>query len=170
MRSVAESLPGRVGTVHLVTADYPFEIPGDLRLLPDTILGKLEQVVGDRYGFDMAGRSRDSSRTAWGGVSSALASHFASTWRIAQSPTWLDYSLLDNVGMNFPRFRYTTHSEIFHLPYAEPAGNEPLGRVEDEELTWRLHALPTFNSMVIEGQIDWIPGLVSRGRDHDNAC
>lgn len=157
MRSVLESLSGHIGTVHLLTADYPFEYPNDVPLVPDDVLAKM----GDPLG--------------------AL-----STWRIAQTPTWLNFAYLDPASpshpyhpastdallgrkgqltkqeLQFPRFRYAVHSEVFHLPTVErDAVTEELGEREWTEKEWRRMALPTFNSMAIESRIGWMPGLVS---------
>jgi 3-O-alpha-D-mannopyranosyl-alpha-D-mannopyranose xylosylphosphotransferase len=156
MRSVLESLSGHIGTVHLLTADYPFEYPNDVPLVPEDVLAKM------------------------GDPSVAL-----STWRIAQTPTWLNFAHLDPASpshpyhpastdallgrkgqltkqeLQFPRFRYAVHSEVFHLPTVErDAVTEELGEREWTEREWRRMALPTYNSMAIESRIGWMPGLV----------
>lgn len=98
-------------------------------------------------------------------------------WRVAQTPTWLNFSRLDPRSATqpshqsststsakgstgrLPRFRYATHSEIFRLPSA--------GRSEDaathaaRERRWRNDALPTFNSMSIESRLGWLPGMAN---------
>ncbi|TXT04980.1 hypothetical protein VHUM_03800 [Vanrija humicola] len=82
-----------------------------------------------------------------------------SRWRVAQTPTWLDFSRLDPSSPSHP-FRYATHSEIFHLPTIErDAMTMEAGEKEWREAEWRKNALPTYNSMSIESRIGWLPGL-----------
>ncbi|OCF33813.1 hypothetical protein I316_04525 [Kwoniella heveanensis BCC8398] len=193
MRSVLDALPGHLRTFHLILADYPFDVPADLRLLPESIVAQLEaslaseprrrhsrDLPGDDDGleeFNITMRSKES-------VSPALASHLASEWRVAQTPTWLDFSRRDksspshpfhpfsanqnlqNQGklhraeMRYPSLRYGAHSEIFHLPSMDRDGlTEELGEREWKEQEWRKKALPSFNSMAIESRVGWLPGL-----------
>lgn len=90
--------------------------------------------------------------------------HARGTMRVAQTPTWLNFSRLNATagvapGRHIigPNFRYAVHSEIFHLPTSEgeTLTNGP-GAVEEE---WRTKALPSFNSMSIESRLSWLPGL-----------
>jgi 3-O-alpha-D-mannopyranosyl-alpha-D-mannopyranose xylosylphosphotransferase len=115
-------------------------------------------------------------------VSLALADHLAATWRVAQAPSWLNYSKLDPASRShpyylkdpsssaaghrkgkhsYPNLRYAGHSEIFHLPTLDRDGKtEELGEREWREKEWKKQALPSFNSMAIETRIGWLPGLV----------
>lgn len=84
--------------------------------------------------------------------------------RVAQTPTWLDFSRLnasadDTTGRQNtrPSFRYAVHSEIFHLPTGPTdAVSEGQESVEEQ---WRAKALPSFNSMSIESRMAWLPAL-----------
>ena len=146
------ALPGKVGTFHLITADYPFRVPADLGTIPDRVVARLQGAVQ-------------------GGVSTDLASELESDWRIAQTPTWLDFSKRDpsapdhpkhtsKSGDDYPLLRYATHSELFHLPtYDRNGKTEELGEHEWKEQQWRKRALPSFNSMAIESRIGWLHGL-----------
>lgn len=127
MRSVLAALPGKLKTVHLVTADMPLG-PGDDHLVP---------------------------------------SHEEEDWRLAQAPTWLDYSKRDpsapshpEYGNAYPTLRYASHSEIFHLPTYDRDGKSlELGEHEWKESQWIAKALPSYNSMAIESRIGWLQGL-----------
>jgi len=106
-----------------------------------------------------------------GGISSELASVLEREWRIAQTPTWLDFSKRDpsssdhphhssRTGQHYPLLRYATHSELFHLPtYDRNGKTEELGEHEWKQQQWRKKALPSFNSMSIESRIGWLHGL-----------
>ena len=77
-------------------------------------------------------------------------------WRVAQAPVWLDYSKREGK----PALRYTSHSEIYHLPTFDRNGKtEELGEHEWREKQWRDKALPSFNSMSIESRVGWVQGL-----------
>ncbi|BEJ06147.1 hypothetical protein CcaverHIS641_0306690 [Cutaneotrichosporon cavernicola] len=69
--------------------------------------------------------------------------------RVAQTPTWLDFSRLNST--EGPNLQYAVHSEIFHLP-TPGASNEAVSE-------WRTKALPSYNSMAIESRLAWLPGL-----------
>lgn len=155
MRSVLDSLPGRIRTVHLITADFAFE-EDDMGLIPDQLLPILN--------------------TTYGAQGEELSLALRKEWRILQSPTWLNYSQRDpqdpdhpyhklklGLSSSYPVFRYAGHSEVFHLPTNDRNGNmEALGEREWKEAQWRGKALPSFNSMAIESRIGWLHGLVRR--------
>lgn len=195
MRSVLAALGGHIKTIHLIVYDYAFNVTRDLSLLPESTIEILEKKVNARGAApDQSGDSK---------VSPALAHHLESHWRVAQTPTWLDFSRLDPSSpyhpfylLNqthedeqrqtthegeqprtsedqqrlsndttppaplHPRFRYATHSEIFHLPTIErDAMTMEAGEREWREMEWRKNALPTYNSMSIESRVGWLPGL-----------
>jgi 3-O-alpha-D-mannopyranosyl-alpha-D-mannopyranose xylosylphosphotransferase len=151
MRSVLDSLPGHLRTLHLIVADYAFQ-PEDFSLLPESVITKLD-----------GPRRKDEE------ISQAFADRLLSHWRIAQSPTWLNFSRRDAIAPDhpyhsegYPSLRYAGHSEIFHLPTMDRnALTEELGEREWKEREWRKQALPSFNSMAIESRVGWLPGLVS---------
>ncbi|WWD07409.1 3-O-alpha-D-mannopyranosyl-alpha-D-mannopyranose xylosylphosphotransferase [Kwoniella europaea PYCC6329] len=188
MRSVLDALPGHLSTFHLILADYPFEVPNDLGLLPESILEDLEQKVASHGDLRHSHRSRqndidqstrnDSARSLMS-LSASLSAHLSLTWRVVQTPTWLDFSRRDKTSpshpfhpfssnqyrdarnkliraeANYPTLRYASHSEIFHLPSMDRDGlTEELGEREWREREWRKKALPSFNSMAIESRAD----------------
>nr|XP_018999326.1 uncharacterized protein I203_08102 [Kwoniella mangroviensis CBS 8507]OCF62787.1 hypothetical protein I203_08102 [Kwoniella mangroviensis CBS 8507] len=193
MRSVLDALPGRLSTFHLILADYPFEAPNDLSLLPESILEDLEQKVASHGDPRHSHRSRQNDNDQSTGndtarsftsLSASLSAHLSSTWRVVQTPTWLDFSRRDKTSpshpfhpfssnqyrdarnklvraeANYPTLRYASHSEIFHLPSMGRDGlTEELGEREWREREWRKKALPSFNSMAIESRVGWLPGL-----------
>ncbi|KAL1407040.1 Xanthine phosphoribosyltransferase 1 [Vanrija albida] len=183
MRSVMAALGGHIKTIHLIVYDYAFNVTRDLSLLPEATIELLEKKVNRR------GSAAAQSTTGSDGrrVSAALAQHLESRWRVAQTPTWLDFSRLDPSSPTHPfspangphvddgqspsngtksptplqpMFRYATHSEIFHLPTIErDAMTMEPGEKEWREKQWRKNALPTYNSMSIESRVGWLPGL-----------
>jgi 3-O-alpha-D-mannopyranosyl-alpha-D-mannopyranose xylosylphosphotransferase len=203
MRSVLASFPGSLRTFHLITADDPFTLPQDLGLLSPQQIRKLEALMptpaGERVMYkpptpkavtgtaEVFGRDSNDTKTDFEkrdlpAVSRALADHLAANWRVAQAPSWLDYSKLDPASRDhpyylkdsssntvghrkgkhsYPNLRYAGHSEIFHLPTLDRDGKtEELGEREWREKEWKKEALPSFNSMAIESRIGWLPGLV----------
>jgi hypothetical protein len=78
--------------------------------------------------------------------------HLDKRSRIAQTPAWLDFGQV-GCSAEEPRFQLSTHQEIFHLPARDAADRSG-------EDSWRIEALPTFNSKVIESRFGWVPGLV----------
>ena len=212
MRSVLDALPGHLRTFHLITADYPFSLTEDIPLIPHTVKKFLEVSLSARTlraGDRTQGKKKlsiavpddprekgsenpnvtelDSMQRSVLSVSSRLASHLSKEWRVAQTPTWLDFarrnpaspghpyhpstpqqqlvhgrrSRLTAAEANYPTFRYATHSEIFHLPSNDRDGvTEELGEREWKTRDWREKALPSFNSMAIESRVGWLPGLV----------
>jgi 3-O-alpha-D-mannopyranosyl-alpha-D-mannopyranose xylosylphosphotransferase len=148
MRSVLDSLPGHIRSFHLIVADYPFE-PEDLALLPNETIFKLDGKKGQNEE-----------------ISTQFADRLTSHWRVAQTPTWLDFSRRDPAAPNhpyhghYPTLRYAGHSEVFHLPTMDRhAVTEALGEREWKEREWRKQALPSFNSMAIESRVGWLQGL-----------
>lgn len=86
-----------------------------------------------------------------------VGDHSLDGFRLAQAPTWLDYSKRDEGS---PALRYAAHSEIFHLPtYDRNGKTEQLGEHEWRNEQWRAKAVPSFNSMAIESRIGWLHGL-----------
>lgn len=108
------------------------------------------------------------------------------TWRVAQTPSWLSYDMIDlsspkhplhhlytnptvekpaeaaHLYFNsHPSLKYAGHSEIFHLPSRLPSGKAVSTAVDEQrkEEEWRQHALPNFNSMAIESRIGFLWGL-----------
>ena len=208
MRSVLDSLPGHVRTFHLITTDFSFNYPADLALFPAAAIPDLEaSLLGQgevakpppeyrsKVSADLPGRKPISNQKLENtvaaelsipAISSTLASRLSSHWRVAQAPTWLDFSrrdpaspshpyhpaslrhssdsrrgVLRSVEANFPTLRYATHSEVFHLPTMEGDGmTGELGEREWRRRNWQKKALPSFNSMAIESRIGWLPGLV----------
>jgi len=142
MRSVIDSLPGKIRTCHLIVADFPFE-EEDLHLMPAEMLDKLDELT------------------------KPPVTHLTEQWRVAQTPTWLDFSRRDPAApshpyhsQSYPDLRYAGHSEIFHLPTMDRnAFTEELGEREWKEREWRKQALPSFNSMAIESRVGWLHGL-----------
>ncbi|WVR04824.1 hypothetical protein IAU60_001836 [Kwoniella sp. DSM 27419] len=181
MRSVLDALPGHLRTFHLILADYPFDYPNDVPLIPPSILPILEQNVKmnghRRHARDLLSPAQEHGNTNMTErldpfISPELASHLASTWRIAQTPTWLDFSQRDKSSpshpfhpfsanqlpdgqaklhkaeVEYPILRYAGHSEIFHLPSMDRDGHtEELGERQWKEAEWRKNALPSFNSI-----------------------
>jgi len=151
MRSVLAALPGKVKTFHLIVTDYPFRVPEDINLLPQEAVVKIQGGVSD--------------------IQPELLNELEREWRVAQTPTWLDFSKRDPAspdhpyhpahgGGHYPLLRYATHSEIYHLPtYDRNGRTEQLGEHEWKEQQWRAKALPSFNSMAIESRIGWLHGL-----------
>lgn len=188
MRSLLDALPGKIRTIHLITADLPFT-EEDVGLLPPAVIVKLESHIRPRDVIDEEAQNEPADRAASSHadspprISNSLLDHLTSTWRIAQSPTWLNFARRDpaqpghpfhpaSVQMldirtgrqhpaeaSYPTLRYATHSEIFHLPSMERDFTEELGEREWKEKVWREKALPSFNSMSIESRIGWLPGL-----------
>ncbi|KLT42836.1 hypothetical protein CC85DRAFT_285184 [Cutaneotrichosporon oleaginosum] len=77
------------------------------------------------------------------------------TLRVAQTPTWLDFSQL-NASAKGPNIQYAVHSEIFHLPTVA----QDAVKVEVvDEAEWRSKSLPSYNSKSIESRLGWLPGL-----------
>ncbi len=208
MRSVLAALPRHVRTFHLITADFPFRAADDVALLPDSVISTLETSVDRKAGIpatghgplhagDESAEGKQAGLACDGGpnstersspfISPQLASRLEFQWRVAQTPTWLDFSRRDSntpghpfhpltprqavegsrtrvnrVEASYPNFRYATHSEIFRLPSIQRDGGfEELGERDWQETEWRKKALPSFNSMAIESRVGWLPGLVS---------
>lgn len=82
------------------------------------------------------------------------------TLRVAQTPTWLDFSRLntsqDTSRSPYPNLRYAVHSEIFHLP---TVAQDAVGTEVADEAEWQTKALPSYNSKSIESRLGWLPGL-----------
>lgn len=86
--------------------------------------------------------------------------------RLAQTPTWLNFSQRNTTAApgkhhrhtSHPDLRYAVHSELFHLP-SDTNGAAAASELEAEGTEWRAKALPSFNSMSIESRLGWIPGL-----------
>jgi 3-O-alpha-D-mannopyranosyl-alpha-D-mannopyranose xylosylphosphotransferase len=133
MRSVLNALPDKIKTFHLIVADFAFRVPEDLNLLPEQVIEKL--------------RASGSQQ---------VEQELEKEWRVAQTPTWLDFSKREG----HPTLRYASHSEIFHLPtYDRDGQTMELGEHEWREQQWREKALPSFNSMSIESRVGWLHGL-----------
>ena len=199
MRSVLAALPGKIRSFNLISADYPFDLTEDLALMEPSTLAKLEAEV-ERTAHQhktASGRDRDkiphydAKHPSGLTISDELAQHLETQWRVAQTPTWLDFSrrrpshpsrvndsavelLTEEQGLssetdsngtevNYPALRYAVHSEVFHLPTGldEKGKRKMLGESEWKEDQWRAKALPSFNSMSIEAKIGFVPGLVS---------
>ncbi|BEJ13631.1 hypothetical protein CspHIS471_0308050 [Cutaneotrichosporon sp. HIS471] len=94
------------------------------------------------FAFDAA---QDAARMP----SSLPSSSLRDSLRVAQTPTWLDFSRLNST--EGPNLQYAVHSEIFHLPTA--------GASNEAESEWRTKALPSYNSMAIESRLAWLPGI-----------
>ncbi|UOH84333.1 3-O-alpha-D-mannopyranosyl-alpha-D-mannopyranose xylosylphosphotransferase [Cryptococcus neoformans] len=190
MRSVLDALPGHLRTFHLILADYPFNYPEDLELVPSSIIPDLEVAAskskGRRHPRELPGAPPSlanlTERVTPESISSALASHLQSEWRILQTPTWLDFSRRDPsdpshpfhpysvskageirqhyAEASYPTLRYASHWEVFHIPSVDRDGRQGLmGEREWRENEWKKKALPSFNSMAIESRIGWLPGL-----------
>ncbi|WWC68199.1 uncharacterized protein I206_102122 [Kwoniella pini CBS 10737] len=190
MRSVLDALPGHLSTFHLILADYPFDPEKDIDLLPPSIIPDLEKSVNSRKSrhsrFNFLNETENSRSI--NSISPTLLTHLSKNWRIAQTPTWLDFSRRDKTNpshpyhpfssnqqkqgkegkknkllkseLNYPTLRYASHSEIFHLPSLDRDGfTEELGEREWKEKEYRRKALPCFNSMAIESRVGWLPGL-----------
>lgn len=110
-----------------------------------------------------------------------------STWRVAQTPAWLSFDMIDlsspkhplhHLYINpteskpadaahlyfnsHPSLKYAVHSEIFHLPSRLGSGKNAAADLEKHllrEKEWRQNALPNFNSMAIESRIGFLWGL-----------
>ena len=190
VRSVLASLPGKIQTAHIISADYPFRVPEDLGLVEESLIPKLEEIaqasLSKRSEGVEGGLTKRNLRTRAGTpISDTLANYLATKWRVAQTPTWLDFahadlssashplaeasrfSRVDSRGplsdaeINYPNLRYAAHSEIFHLPTSSREGLGAKGsEYESEDERFRKEALPTFNSMAIESRVGWLPGLV----------
>ncbi|GMK56901.1 hypothetical protein CspeluHIS016_0307410 [Cutaneotrichosporon spelunceum] len=126
MRSVLRALRGHLRTLHLVVYDFAFDAAQDSERIGAALDAALD-----------------------GGVDPHAAGEGL---RVAQTPTWLDFSQLN--ATHGPSLRYAVHSEIFRLP--TDADNKTKAGVEAE---WRQRALPTYNSMAIEARLGWLPGL-----------
>lgn len=156
MRSVLDALPGRLRTFHLILADYPFNYPEDLELVPSSIIPELEKVVSKsksrRHPRDLPGTppsfSNLTKRVTPESISASLASHLQSEWRIVQTPTWLDFSRRDPsdpshpfhpysvskagergqhyAEASYPTLRYASHWEVFHIPSVDRDGRQEL--------------------------------------------
>ena len=196
IRSVLASLPGKIRNAHIISSDYPFRIPQDLDLIDDSVLPSLEAIAAS-IPQQLPSRHRprphvaryNATTRSGVAISDDLAHYLETTWRVAQTPTWLDYSKRDpsspshpfsevsrysridrrgplsEMELNYPTMRYAVHSEIFHVPTAGKSGMGPpisLGEAEWKDEHFREQALPTFNSMAIESRVGWLPGLVSR--------
>lgn len=139
MRSVIQSLPGGIDTVHLLVADFDFT-ERDFQLLPPHL--------------------REASRSnAWRVAQvptwlnfTRLAENMSS-----QSSATRSESSIEGAASTLPRFRYATHAEVFRLP--SPIDPGSMDAHERKESEWRTNALPTFNSMSIESRVGWIPDL-----------
>ncbi|WRT64546.1 uncharacterized protein IL334_001478 [Kwoniella shivajii] len=188
MRSVLDALPGHLNTFHLIVADYPFDVPGDIGLLHDSIIPSLEQEAAlhdarrhprGRQVDEVLNTNPNITERLVEALSPALAAYLTETWRVAQTPSWLDFSRRDKTSpshpfhpfsahkykdgrgdlvraeANYPTLRYASHTEIFHLPTLDRDGiTEELGEREWKEREWRKKALPSFNSMAIESRAD----------------
>lgn len=156
MRSVMKALKGHLRTIHLVLYDYTFEPDRDAHLLPESTVSQLEKEIGGKRLSDAP-------------ISLELRRHLSDNWRVVQTPQWLNFSSLRNTAeaeavseapADYPSLRYTSHSEIFHLPTTDgDSAYESPGEKDWHERDWRQKALPTYNSMVIESRLGWIPGL-----------
>ncbi|ORX35916.1 hypothetical protein BD324DRAFT_629532 [Kockovaella imperatae] len=182
IRSVLAAFPGRIQNAHIVSADFEFN-PQDVLLMPDTVLSKLESTVNDPTlaAADSTPIPTYNLKSRTGRpISDRVVHHLITKWRVAQTPTWLDfskrdfssphhpfvepsrYSRIDHRGpmtlkeMNYPFLRYATHSETFHVPSAMELDR---GVAQSADLEFRSDALPTFNSMAIESKVAWVPGL-----------
>ena len=146
MRSVLRALAGKVKTFHLIVFDHEFK-EEDINLVPQETIDILEP-----------GSTANTS-------SDQLRARLQKEWRVAQTPTWLDFSKRDPAstlegGVKYPLLRYATHTEIFHLPtYDRFGATEDLGGAEWQDQQFQKKALPNFNSMAIESRIGWLPGL-----------
>lgn len=80
--------------------------------------------------------------------------------RVAQTPSWLNFSRLQPSRPDRPQLRYATHSELFRLPSGDRHGNveDPKEHARKEQ-AWRSKALPTYSSKSIESRLGWLPGL-----------
>lgn len=156
MRSVLDALPGHLRTFHLILADYPFNYPEDLELVPSSIIPDLEVAAskskGRRHPRELPGAPASlanlTERVTPESISPALASHLQSEWRILQTPTWLDFSRRDPsdpshpfhpysvskageirqhyAEASYPTLRYASHWEVFHIPSVDRDGRQEL--------------------------------------------
>lgn len=188
MRSVLTNMPGRLRKLHLVTADSPFNVETDMGLLPrrkdavDTLERLAEQAFEPDASWTKAAANSleipieeaerpvaneelitATSTASSVGISNKLAGWLASSWRVAQTPTWLDFTKIDLSNPNHPMhslysnksrtghpsLSHDMHSDIFQLPTW----------MKDQEEEWKAKALPTYNSMSIETRIGWISDL-----------
>jgi 3-O-alpha-D-mannopyranosyl-alpha-D-mannopyranose xylosylphosphotransferase len=215
MRSVLANMPGHLRTIHLITADYQFDSRTDIDLIPPQpeVWEELEELAEREFAPDgrwtksgkaTARPEREGLEARAGGpveglihanaqyrpekISNKLSGWFDSAWRVAQVPTWLEFSRVDLAdphhplhhlysnpflpkkplashlhALTHPSLRYAVHTEIFHLPSHKKSSSAQqmlgLGASEWKEDTWRENALPTFNSMAIESRIGWLWGL-----------
>jgi 3-O-alpha-D-mannopyranosyl-alpha-D-mannopyranose xylosylphosphotransferase len=163
MRSVIDALKGGLRTVHLILYDYAFNPSTDLHLLPQSTTAQLEREFG-------------SGPDTEHGISEGVERHLEDNWRVVQSPSWLKYSTINSstrphdddddddeavTTTKYPDFHYAAHSEIFQIPTSQFTQDDSLdaGEVEWKRKEWKENALPTFNSMAIEGRTGWLPGL-----------
>ena len=112
MRSVLANMPGRLKTIHLITADYKFDLSkGDLELLPagKKTLEELEELASESFkpsdAWVKAEKASAEVRNERGEktkVSSVLAHWLESAWRVAQVPTWLDFRRIDLSNPSHP--------------------------------------------------------------------
>ncbi|EIW71073.1 hypothetical protein TREMEDRAFT_67553 [Tremella mesenterica DSM 1558] len=152
MRSVLTALPGKIRTMHLITADFPFT-QEDLPLIPLAAANPLQQHLQQNWRVAQAPIWLDYSRRD---PSSPTHPFHPS----APLPLDIRTGRIPSAVRNYPTLRYAGHSEIFHLPTMErDAVTEELGEHEWREKQWRAKALPSFNSMSIESRIGWLPGL-----------
>lgn len=156
MRSVLDALPGHLRTFHLILADYPFNYPEDLELVPSSIIPDLEVAAskskGRRHPRELPGAPASlanlTERVTPESISPTLASHLQSEWRILQTPTWLDFSRRDPsdpshpfhpysvskageirqhyAEASYPTLRYASHWEVFHIPSVDRDGRQEL--------------------------------------------
>lgn len=114
--------PGHLRTFHLITADYPFNISDDIDLIPESVLANLEasmtgtgthakymsnpnramidELSDNPGGIRKAGDSI--TQRSLPSISHPVTSRLMTTWRVAQIPTWLDFSRLDPITPDHP--------------------------------------------------------------------
>ncbi|THH15955.1 hypothetical protein EW146_g4612 [Bondarzewia mesenterica] len=154
MRSVYQHMSPYIRTAHLLAADFahPFVAPA--------VLDGSSSSSGNHDLFDEEGHV-NSSRL---GYSNLFASGEGEL-REGQWPQWLDAdSEWTRQGQGGVRLHH--HWNLFTLPLvsrrreAELYSTDPQGENrEQDELVWKSHVLPTFNSFAIESQMPNIPGL-----------
>ncbi|WVQ79814.1 3-O-alpha-D-mannopyranosyl-alpha-D-mannopyranose xylosylphosphotransferase [Cryptococcus sp. DSM 104549] len=122
MRSVLDALPGHLRTFHLILADYPFDYPADVDLIPPSLLPLIEAHAAvakpRRHPRDLpapaetSGNLTDRQDGLAEFVSPALEAYLKSDWRVVQTPTWLDFSRRDASNPLHPFHPYSANKDL----------------------------------------------------------
>lgn len=146
IRSVASSLRDGLGTVHVISGDYP--------VFPRAFLESTNETEVPDVPFDGdEGKGDD--------IEAADPAALLEDARVGQIPTWLDWD------SKTTKLQWHFHSELWRLPRSD-AGRVPEGMMGFDgsdrdsfelEQAWRDVSLPSFNSFAIEARMGSVNGL-----------